>query len=304
MRSCSALVAIAVALVAGAARAEGFAVERLRPSPPGAGWVALDALDLRGGLGGAIALSGGYARAPLRVGGVPVVANQAFVDVAGAVTWDRFRLHLGVTGPLLVTGEGARAAGASIAAPDVRLGSHPDTISDLRVGATARVLGGGGFRLGASAELWVPSGDRADYLTDGTYRGVLASAFAGDSGFLTYAGQLGVHLRPRAEAGVPGAPRGSELVFGLAAGARASFGPTAVVVGPELFGATALRAAFGADTTGVEGLVSVRVEGTADEGANVRTRVGVGAGLDPRFGAPEWRMVFGVELFGRSARPR
>ncbi len=302
-------IAIATAAASTPAIADGFAVERLRLAPPGAGWIALDSLDMRGGLGGAVALSGGYARAPLRVDGTPVVANQAFADVAASVTWDRFRAHLGLTSPLRVSGRSTGVGAARIEAPDVSLGRHPDTLSDARVGASARLLGGpaGGFRLGASAELRVPSGDRVDYVTDGTYRGVILSSFAGDHGALTYAGQLGVHLRPLDVPSIPGGPRGSELLFGLAVGARLPFGPTAIVVGPEVFGETALRSAFGAQSTGVEGLLSLRVEGTAEDGPQLRARVGVGAGLDPRFGAPEWRMVFGVELFGRtghrSAKP-
>src|SRR5260370_39812697 len=40
---------------------QGFAVERFYPSAPGGGWFVMDALDLRGGLGGALALTTGYA---------------------------------------------------------------------------------------------------------------------------------------------------------------------------------------------------------------------------------------------------
>ena len=46
---------------------QGFAVERFYPSAPGGGWLVMDALDMHGGLGGAVALTSGYARDALRI---------------------------------------------------------------------------------------------------------------------------------------------------------------------------------------------------------------------------------------------
>src|SRR5580704_17613789 len=81
-------------------QAQGFAVERFYPSAPGGGWMVMDDLDIRGGLGGAIAISGGYAHDPLRVKTLDgsqhlaLVSNQAFADIGVAVTYDRYRLYL------------------------------------------------------------------------------------------------------------------------------------------------------------------------------------------------------------------
>ena len=100
----------------------------------------------------------------------------------------------------------------------------------------------------------------------------------------------------------PDGPEGDEFVFGAAAGAR--FGPSAwsFVVGPEIFGATALDDFFGA-RTGVEGLLSARLDHfSAPDRPGLRLKLGGGAGLDPHFGAPAWRLVFGVELVGPGAR--
>src|SRR5580658_2759050 len=76
---------------------QGFAVERFYPAAPGGSWMVMDDLDLRGGLGGAVALSTGYARDPLRVTDgtrhLSVVSNDAFYGVAAAVTYGRFRLY-------------------------------------------------------------------------------------------------------------------------------------------------------------------------------------------------------------------
>ncbi|HEX8953243.1 MAG TPA: hypothetical protein VF945_15420, partial [Polyangia bacterium] len=118
----------------------------------------------------------------------------------------------------------------------------------------------------------------------------------------TWAAQLGVHIRPLDDSPTPGSPKGSELLFGVAAGARLPLGhgtTFVAVVGPELWGATAYRAFFAANGTALEALFAGRLETTRGERANVRIKLGVGAGLDPRFGAAAWRLVAGVELFGR-----
>jgi hypothetical protein len=154
--------------------------------------------------------------------------------------------------------------------------------------------------VGASAQLYIPSGSRADYVTDGTYRGMGRFLFAGDVGSLMYAGQLGVHLRPRDDASTPGSPRGSELLFGLAAGGKIPLdreGKRVFVVGPEVFGATAFSSFFGPQQTAFEGMLTGRFEGTGTDGPQLRVKVGAGAGLDPHFGAPEYRIVVAVEVF-------
>ena len=70
--------------------AQGFALERLYLSAPGGGWFVMDDLSMHGGLGGALALTTGYARKPLRVGRgsdrVPVVSDELFTDFAFAAT--------------------------------------------------------------------------------------------------------------------------------------------------------------------------------------------------------------------------
>src|SRR5580658_7384068 len=90
-------------------QAQGFAVERFYPSAPGGGWFVMDALDMRGGLGGAMELQGGYARNPLRVtDGVThlaVVSNETLADFGLAVTYDRWRLYLNIEAPLVVQGQ-------------------------------------------------------------------------------------------------------------------------------------------------------------------------------------------------------
>jgi hypothetical protein len=309
-----------------AAQVQGFAVERLYQSAPEGGWFVMDDLAMHGGLGGAMALSTGYAQDPLRVseGGqhLSVVSNQAFLDFAFAVTYDRLRLYFDFSSPLAIHGQSGTIGGYAFAGPSnpgppiadrIDLGTNPDTIADPRIGVDIRLLGSpeGPFRLGAGMQLLVPSGDTSAvtsapavaYVTDGTYRAMGRVLVAGDLGWFTYAGQLGFHLRPLDEAPAPDSPQGSELVFGAAGGARFPVcgGSSRIVVGPEVFGETAVRSPFGSRATGLEGLLTGRFEGTGDDGPQLRVKVGAGIGIVPDFGAPEWRVVAGIEVFDHNS---
>ncbi|HVV50198.1 MAG TPA: hypothetical protein VHO06_11100 [Polyangia bacterium] len=311
--------ALVAALTAPAARAaaqqaQGFALDRFSPSPAGAGWFVMDDLDMWGGLGGALALTLGYARDPLRLEdgfqSLAVVSSEALGDFGFAATYDRWRVYLDLRLPLYLAGESGTIGGAMYAAPHLTLGSNPDTLADPRLGVEGRLYGapGGPLRLGLSAELIAPNGERSDYDTDKTFRGMIRALVAGDLGRYRYAGQLGVHIRPLDEASVPGSPQGSELLFGGAAGATLGDlrdGALTVILGPELYGATAFHSPFGGTTTALEGLLAARLEGTAPRGRQLRLRVGAGGGLHQDFGAPEWRVLVSVETFNRDGgRPR
>jgi hypothetical protein len=236
-----------------------------------------------------------------------VVSDQAFAGVAAAVTYDRWRVYLNLDSPLVITGRSGTVGQDAFTAPGVDLGSSPDTLADARFGLDVRLVGGprSRFRLGVGAQLLVPFGSRADYDTDGTFRAMVRALVAGNTGYFTYAGQLGVHIRPLDDSGAPGSPQGSELLFGVAGGVKLPVGrqrSMAVVIGPELYGATAFRSFLGANTTALEGLLTARLEGTQDNRFQVRVKLGGGAGLNPQFGAPEWRVVLGIEVFNHNQR--
>jgi hypothetical protein len=72
---------------------------------------------------------------------------------------------------------------------------------------------------------------------------------------------------------------------------------TTLIVGPELYGETAFRAFFGTTATGLEALLTGRLERRPARGAKWRVKLGGGGGLEPRFGAPAWRLVVGIEIF-------
>jgi hypothetical protein len=127
-------------------------------------------------------------------------------------------------------------------------------------------------------------------------------------GRLRYAGQLGLHIRPLDEAAIPGSPRGSELLFGAAGGGRVGAwrgGALALLVGPEVFGASAFRSLFGSTTTALEGMLTGRLERTGGHGQQVRLRLGAGGGINEAFGAPEWRILVTIETLNRDVgRPQ
>jgi hypothetical protein len=283
----------------------GFAVERFYPSAPGGGWFVMDDLDIKGGLGGALSVTSGYAHNPLVVTGpdgkqrLALVMQEAFVDIGGAVTYNRFRGYVNFPTPILGTGMSGTLGPYQFIAPSVSLGTTPDTISDSRLGFDARLLGepGSPLRLGAGAQLIIPSGNRADYVTDARYRGMFRFLAAGDAGAFTYAGQLGVHVRPLNEAPVPDSPNGNEFLFGVSGGRRFAVSSDWVaIVGPEIYGETAFHSSSSGEA-GTEALLTGRLESTGT-GRNMRVKLGIGHSLVQSFGAAQWRIVFGVEMFG------
>jgi hypothetical protein len=303
------LLGLAVLLALGATAhaqqpAPGFRVERFYPSAPGGGWFVMDDLDLHGGLGGVLGTTLGYAGTPLRVSDgvnrVAVVSDQAFMDIGAAITYRRWRFYANFDAPIVINGQSGVVGPYSFTGPSLTLGTNPDTLSDALVGTDVRILGrpGGHFRLGASAQLFIPFGTRPDYDTDDTFRGMIRALFAGDAPYFTWAAQLGVHIRPLDDSPIPGSPKGSELLFGLAAGARLPVQRWSVVVGPEVYGATAFLSFFQTNATALEGLLTGRVEGPRDRPLQVRVKLGIGAGLNHHFGAAEWRILAGVEMFG------
>jgi hypothetical protein len=285
----------------------GFAVERLYLSAPGAGWFVMDDLDIGGRLGGAVSLTSGYARNPLVIADpdskqtLAVVSEEAFLDIGAAVTYNRFRGYIDFPMPLELSGTSGTLGPYQFTAPSVSLGTNPDTISDPRLGVDVRLLGepGSRLRLGGSAQVIIPSGSRSDYVTDARYRGMFRFLVAGDAGTFNYAGQVGIQVRSLNEAPVPDSPNGNEFLYGVSGGRRFAWpNRWALVAGPELFGETAFQASSSGEA-GSEALLTGRFEHSGT-GRNLRIKLGVGHALVQNFGAAQWRIVFGVELFGHN----
>ncbi len=284
-------------------RPEGFAVDRLSAPAPGSLWLVTDSLEMRGPLGGGVGMSLGYVHDALRVPR-PVVGDRFVAGFGAAVTHGWIRGSLVFEAPFVMKGESGLDQGYAWTAPRLDPSSHPDTLSDVQVAVDARVLGApdARFRLGVGGRLFVPSGERGDYVTDGTYRAEVRALVAGElTRGLPYAACLGVHGRPRDDRGIPEAPRGSELVAGASVGPRVGLGSDlSMGGGPEVRGATAIGALLGDRTTAVEGLLTGRLERRDGEGSILRLKLGVGAGLHAHFGAPARRVMLSIEVMGHA----
>jgi hypothetical protein len=261
---------------------------------------------MSGGLGGAISLAGGDAVNPLQITGpngkqtLALVSQESFVDLGLAVTYDRYRVYLNIPVPVELAGTSGILGPYQFTAPSVNIGKNPDTISDTRLGFDTRLLGklGSAIRLGFGAQLLFPSGARADYVTDARYHAMFRFLAAGDVRGFAYAGQIGVHIRPLDDFPAPGSPVGNELLFGISAGRKISLGSEwKAIVGPEIFGETAFQS-FPSGPTGAECLLTGRFERTGAS-RNMRIKVGVGHAIIQSFGAPEWRVLVGIEVFGQ-----
>ena len=270
----------------------------------------MDDLNISGGVGGAIELTSGYAGNPLKLtspGGVErlaLVSGEAFVDVGVAATYDRYRVYANFPVPFVVNGNSGTLGSYQLTAPAVSAGTNPDTLADPRIGFDTRLYGepASRLRLGAGAQLIFPSGNRSDYVSDARYRAMFRLLAAGDAGALSYAAQVGVHLRSLNDAPAPGSPDGHEFLFGGSMGRRFAIrSGWAVIVGPEIFGETAFNSFFDTQHAGVEALMTGLFERPSHD-THVRIKVGAGHGIVQHFGAPAWRILVGAEFLGQRHR--
>ncbi len=260
--------------------ADGYLAQRFDPAPAGAGWLTQDSLKLSGGLGGAVALTTGYTHTSAAgLTTAPIFSDFARANIGFAATYSRYRLSFDLASPVYVRGS----------APNMDIASHPDTILDVRIGVDARIWGdvNGPFRVGAGAQVFVPSADRSDYMSDGTYRGQLRVLAAGDIGHWVYAANVGLHIRPL---------MGHELVYGAATGWRLPVGETqaAVVIGAECSAAQQLQAVAHSMT---DALLTGRLELPSKNGHLLRLKIGGGLNADIS-GGLGWRAVIGMEVVG------
>jgi OOP family OmpA-OmpF porin len=273
--------------------ANGFALDRFNPSERGSEWFSEDTLDLRGDPGGAAGIVGEWAYKPLVLynpdgseHAVPV-RDSLILHPGGSVTlFSRVRLGLDVPVAAYQDGSGATAGGVTYPA------ATGGGVGDLRLGADVRILGS--YRdpvsLAAGAQFFVPSGNRGQYLGDGSFHALVPRALvAGEVSWFTYSAHVGFHYRGLSSS-LSGATLGSEVAFGAAAGARLA--DERLVVGPELFGSTTVDSgAFSGKTTALELLFGAHYR----VGSMVRLGAGVAPGLTRGYGEPAVRVLLSAE---------
>jgi OmpA-OmpF porin, OOP family len=272
--------------------ATGLALDRFDPAERGSEWFALDTLDLRGRVRPAIGLDLDWGHKPLVLYDVndhpvaSIVSDQLFVHAgASLVFFDRVRVGFNLPIAVVQAGDGATLAGVTYRKP-----GSPE-LGDLRLGADVRLLGRyrSPFELVAGASLYLPTGSRDDYTSDGVVRAVIPHVnVAGEIGPFVYAARLGFELR-RSEI-VGGERLGDDFQFGVAAGARLASGK--LVVGPELYGSTVVEgSAFRTAGTPLELILGLHYQFARDW----RAGVGFGPGIVRGDGAPLFRALASIE---------
>lgn len=276
------------------AQTAGFALDQFEPSERGSEWFANESLDLRGQLRPAAGIVADYANRPLAIynddGSVrsALVQDQFFVHVgASLVLADRVRVAVSLPVAVHEDGQDGTFDGASYSAP----GNF--SVGDLRLGGDVRLLGryADTFTVAAGLQLFVPTGSRADYTSDGSVRLEPRIMAAGDDGEFSYALRVGFEY-----AGVTssygGTTVGSEVTYGASLGIRVL--DRKLLVGPELFGAADASDSsqiLQKRTTPLEGIVGAHYQMSS----SWRIGIGGGGGLTRGYGSPTGRLVGGIE---------
>ncbi len=289
-----ALLSLSLLLLEGSAlaqaRAHGFAIDRFDPSDRGSDWFVSESLDLRGNNRFAVGVVADYAHDPL------AIYDQATGDQVSAVISDQFYAHFGISYialdrlrlslnmPVLLAQSGSSnvVAGQTLTADT---GTHA---GDLRFGADLRIAGTYGdpatFAIGA--QLFLPTGSRDAYASDGAARFAPRLLLAGDIGPFTYAARGDIIFR-RDHTRFDGNVEGDMVFVSGAAGVRVA----GFTLGPELFAQTVLaKDAFEKVTTPVELLF-----GGHYFTHGVRMGLGVGPGLSRGVGVPDSRWLANLE---------
>jgi OOP family OmpA-OmpF porin len=282
------LITAAATLVSSRARAEGAALDHLEVSDRGSRFFAADSLDLQQRPQLTTGVVTTYQHA-LRVFGTPqegasttLVSDQltfhpgaSFVFLPG--------LRAAVDMPFVVqAGHSHVLAGMAYNAP------RSPALGDLRLGLDGRFFSTKNLVLAAGAWLWLPTGSRYDYTSDGAVRtGVRVSSTYQRGAFLA-AAKIGITYRRDDIDPFGGVRLGSELNAVLAAAWHD--GP--FTVGPELHAITILRDdPFAHRTSPMEGIL-----GGHFEMKRWLFGLGVGTALDRGLGAAGIRVLGSVEF--------
>ena len=295
MRAIAACIAFASVFVTAPVHAQnrGFAVNRFEPSERGSDWFVMESLDLRGKARPALGIVGDYQNRPLAIYDTngdlrsAVVRHMLTLHLGGAlVLGDRLRLAASVPIVPYAEGEQGRLDGVTYDPP-----ASSTTFGDLRIGVDLRLFGRVDSPLTAAFgfQAWAPTGDRASYTSDRTFRIAPRLLAAGSLGAFTYAAKLGTMVRGEA-ATFAGSPIGHELLYGVSAGVRVA--DRRLVIGPEVFGSTVVtEQTFKTRTTPLEAILGFHY--TFKGG--FRIGAGGGTGLTRGYGAPAARVVATIE---------
>ena len=295
-RSLLATIAFAATIVGlapqSAAQSAGYAVNRLEPSERGSDWYVSESLDLRGRARPFAGVVGDWSYRPLVVSssGRPdaaIIVDDVVTHVGGGIVFlDRARASLNLPVPLYRHGDDV--GGLTVAARSPR---ERATVGDLRMALDAGLLGEFGeiAHLAVGAQVFLPTGSREAYTSDGTIRFAPRIMVAGEGSAFAYAAKVGFMFRPF-DGIFEGRRLGSEAFMTLSAGVKVN---DRVIFGPELYGASVVTGgdAFASRATGVGGLLGMHVILLDD----LRLGNAIGTDLVRGDGSPDFRVLASVE---------
>jgi OOP family OmpA-OmpF porin len=257
------------------AQVSGYAIDRFEPADRGSDWFVNESLDFRGSPRPAAGLVFDWAYRPV----VPIVDQVAVHAGAALVLKDRVRIAVSV--PMVLFQDG-----------DVN-SPRRAALGDVRFSGDVRILGqfGGPLSAAIGAHVYLPTGSRPLYTSDGTLRVTPRALIAGDFAGFFYAAKLGFAYRPL-DATFEGRPLGSEAIFSAAGGVKVN---DRFVLGPEVYGSTVVTGgdrAFRTRNTPVELLLGGHI--TLFE--HWKAGTAIGPGFTRADGTPSMRVIFSVEL--------
>lgn len=267
---------------------KGFAVDKFDPAERGSDWFSAESLDLRGHGRFAVGMVGDYNKDALiahgsTIGSKSIVSDQMMMNLgANAILWSRLRL--GLNAPL-----SAYASGQNVAAGSENINAPKSTsFGDVRLASDVRLFGeyGDAITGALGVAMFLPTGARDGYTSDGTFRATPRATVAGKYEMFEYSAHAGYAIRAE-QTSIQTHAIGSELQYGGAAGVR--FYEKRILVGPEFWGGFAPDVHV--KTTSFEALMGVHAKLTD----SVRAMGGAGAGLAIGYGTPAWRVTMGLE---------
>lgn len=292
--------AAAVLLSAGAARAEGTALDRFDPSERGGRFFTADSLAISPQRPWAAGVILDVAHEPLIVldengRHVATPVRDQFFTHAGAslVLAERVRVALNL--PVLLT---ARAAGFEAESWAISPGDGP-ALGDVRLSGDVRLFGtpDAPFALGAGLSVYAPTGSPDALTSDGSLRLRPRVQAAGRVGDFVYAAHASAYVRT-GDGRFAGAPDGTSLAlggaFGLTAlGGRFSFGPELVASSVVSDGGF-----LSSSGTPFEAILGAHWE----VARALRLGAGIGPGLSRGVGSPAVRYLWSLEFAPRVER--
>jgi len=274
---------------------DGFALQLFDPSYAGDRFLAVPTAGLHGNGLFEAKLTLDYAHNPLRVvddstgdvlrGGV-IVRHQLYMHADFAYTLaDRVKLAVGLPFAAVQIGD------TSPFANDVKSAR----LADMRVGARVDLLRSADapIAVAAQADLWLPTGSKANFASDGTFRvspRVIASGLLQER--FVYSASLGANIRPNHSVGIRDI--GSAMTY--SGGVAMLLLDQRLDIGPELYGNTD----FSQRRSPIEAILGAHFCATS----SLVVGAGAGTGFTKAPGSPTFRglATIGYEP-GRCPRP-